>query len=87
MPRPSTLELSIIPQPFLFITHGTPIKFYNPRSFYYLLQEEMFVGLHAHSMLVFAADLVEEPVQRIIVTFSVLHQTVPQNVHLLQTQS
>lgn len=46
----------------------------------------MLVGLHAHGVLVFAADLVKEPVQRVIVTLSVLHQAVPQDVHLLQTQ-
>lgn len=53
----------------------------------YLLQEEVLVGLHAHGVLVFAAHLVEEPVQRVVVTLGVLHQAVPQDVHLLQTQS
>lgn len=52
----------------------------------HLLQEEVLVGLHAHCMLVFAADLVEEPMQCVIVTLRVLHQTMPQDVHLLQTQ-
>lgn len=47
----------------------------------------MFVGLHAHSVLVLAADLIEEPVQSVVVTLGVLHQAVPQDVHLLQTQS
>lgn len=47
----------------------------------------MFVGLHAHSVLVLAADLIEEPVQSVVVTLGVLDQTVPQDVHLLQTQS
>lgn len=53
----------------------------------YLLQEQMFVGLHAHRVLVLAADLIEEPVQSVVVTLGVLHQAVPQDVHLLQTQS
>lgn len=55
-----------------------------PRS--YLLQEKVFVGLHAHCMLVLAADLIEEPVQCVVVALGVLHQAVPQDVHLLQTQ-
>lgn len=53
----------------------------------YLLQEEVLVGLHAHGVLVFAAHLVKEPVQRVVVALGVLHQAVPQDVHLLQTQS
>lgn len=53
----------------------------------YLLQKEVLVGLHAHSMLVLAADLIEEPVQSVVVAFGILHQTVPEDVHLLQAQS
>lgn len=47
----------------------------------------MFVGLHAHGVLVLAADLIEEPVQRVVIALGVLHQAVPQDVHLLQAQS
>lgn len=53
----------------------------------YLLQKEVLVRLHAHGVLVLAANLIQEPVQRIIVTFSIFNQTVPQDVHLFQTQS
>ena len=64
------------------VQHPSPLRPDGPvRS--YLFQEEVFVGLHAHGVLVFAADLVEEPVQRVVVTLSVLHQAVPQDVHLL----
>lgn len=66
----------------LFTTLG-----WEAEELVYLLQKEMLVGLHAHRVLVFAADLIEEPVQSVIVALGVLHQTVPQDVHLLQTQS
>lgn len=47
----------------------------------------MFVGLHAHRVLVLAANLIEEPMKSIVVALCILHQAVPQDVHLLQTQS
>jgi len=55
-------------------------------SLVYLLQKQVFVCLHAHSVLILTADLIEKPVQRIIIAFSILHKTMPQYVHLLQTQ-
>ena len=52
----------------------------------HFFQEQVFVGLHAHGVLIFTAHLIQKQVQRIIITHRVLHQTVPQDRHLLQPQ-